>query len=85
MGQTKILDKSQLDPYKNTHLTRTHPFYHFYKIGSIPISKLHGALGLDCSNTSIDIFGNDVSTEHQTTSHMISMPGIAFSHHACRL
>jgi len=46
-----------------------------------PVDELHSALGLDGGNRGVDILGDDVSTVHQTASHVLSVAGIALGHH----
>jgi hypothetical protein len=43
---------------------------------------LDGALGLDGSNRSIDILGDNVSTVHHAAGHVLSVTGVALGHHA---
>jgi hypothetical protein len=46
---------------------------------------LDGLLGLDGGNSSVDVFGHDVSSVHEAASHVLSVSGIAFGHHVSRL
>ena len=48
-----------------------------------PVYELDGSLGLDGRNGSVDILGNDVSSVHHAASHVLTMSGIALSHHGC--
>merc|ERR1711973_641200 len=45
-----------------------------------PVHKLNGALGLDSGNGSIDILGDNISSEQQTASHVFAMARITFHH-----
>ena len=46
-----------------------------------PVNELNGSLGLDGGNGSVDILGDDVTSVHHGASHILSVSGIAFSHH----
>jgi hypothetical protein len=50
-----------------------------------PVNELNSTLGLDGSNGSVDILWNNISTEHHTASHELSVTGIALGHHVRRL
>jgi hypothetical protein len=50
-----------------------------------PVNKLNGPLGLDGGNSSVDILGDNVSTVHETASHVLSVTRITLGHHAGRL
>jgi hypothetical protein len=47
--------------------------------------KLDGPLGLDGSNSGVDILGHNVSTVHETAGHVLSVTRIALGHHTSRL
>merc|ERR1711934_972178 len=49
--------------------------------GWAPVDELDGALGLDGSNGSVDVLGDDVTTVHHTAGHVLAMTGIALGHH----
>lgn len=49
--------------------------------GGAPVDELDGSLGLDGGNGSVDILGDDVSSVHHGTSHVLSVSGVALSHH----
>jgi hypothetical protein len=46
-----------------------------------PIDELDGSLGLDGSNGSIDVLGDDVSSVHHRAGHVFTMSGVALGHH----
>jgi hypothetical protein len=46
-----------------------------------PIDELDGSLSLHNGNSRSDILRNDVSSVHETASHVLSVSGIAFGHH----
>lgn len=48
--------------------------------GRTPIDKLDGPLCLDVADGSIDILWDNVSSVQQTTSHVLSLPGVALDH-----
>merc|ERR1719293_280502 len=50
-----------------------------------PIHKLDAPLGLDGGNSSVDILGNDITTEEQTASHVLAMTRITLDHLVSRL
>ena len=41
---------------------------------------LDGSLGLDCSNGSVHVLGDDVSSEEQAAGHVLAMPWVTFDH-----
>jgi len=49
-----------------------------------PIDELDGSLGLDGSNSSIDILRDDITSVHHTASHVLTMSRVALSHHRSR-
>jgi len=51
-----------------------------FETSGTPVDKLDGTFGLDGCNGSIDILGDDVTTEQQTTSHVLAMTRITFHH-----
>merc|ERR1719424_2793015 len=53
--------------------------------GGAPVDKLDGALCLDCCNRCIHVLGDDVTTVHETTSHVLAVARIALHIHGCRL
>jgi hypothetical protein len=53
--------------------------------GRRPVDELNGSLGLDGSNRSVDILGDDISSVHQTASHVLSVAGVALGHHGSGL
>lgn len=46
-----------------------------------PVDELDGSLGLDGGNGSVDILGDDVTSVHHRASHVLTVSGIALSHH----
>ena len=50
-----------------------------------PVHELNGPLCLDGGNGSIDILGHNISTVHETASHVLSVTRIALGHHTSRL
>jgi hypothetical protein len=53
--------------------------------GRRPVNELNGSLGLDGSNGGVDILGDDISSVHQTASHVLSVAGVALGHHGSGL
>jgi hypothetical protein len=53
--------------------------------GGAPVNELDGALGLDGGNGSVDILGNDITTEHEAGSHVLAVAGVALNHHGSGL
>jgi len=51
-----------------------------FKASWAPVNKLNGALGFDSGDSSIDIFGDDISTEEQAACHVFAMTRITFHH-----
>lgn len=50
-----------------------------------PIDKLDCPLGSDIGHSRIDVFGDDVSSVQETTSHVFTLSWIAFDHLVVRL
>jgi hypothetical protein len=50
-----------------------------------PVNKLDSSLGLDCSNGSIDILRDNISSVEHGAGHVLSVSGVAFGHHVSRL
>lgn len=46
-----------------------------------PVDELDGSLGLDDSNGGVDILGDNISSVHETASHVLSVTGVALGHH----
>jgi len=46
-----------------------------------PVDELDGSLGLDGGDGSVNILGDDITSVHQAASHVLSVAGIALSHH----
>jgi len=46
-----------------------------------PIDELNGSLGLDGGNGGVDVLGDDVSSVHHGAGHVLSVSGVALSHH----
>ena len=45
-----------------------------------PVDELDGSLGLDGGDGSVDILGDNISSEQKTARHVLSVSGIAFYH-----
>jgi hypothetical protein len=45
-----------------------------------PVNELDGPLGLEGGNSSVDILGDNVTTIQETSSHVLSIAGIALHH-----
>jgi len=45
-----------------------------------PINELNSTLGLECSDSTVDIVGNDIATVQQASSHVLSISGVALDH-----
>jgi len=43
-----------------------------------PINELNGTLGLDLSDSRVDVFGNDISSVEKSASHVFTLTRIAF-------
>jgi hypothetical protein len=52
-----------------------------FESGGAPVNELNGTLGLDGGNRRVDILGDDVTTEHKTTSHEFTVTRVALGHH----
>ena len=50
-----------------------------------PIDELDSALGLDGSNSGVDVLGYNISTVHETAGHVLSVTGVALGHHVSGL
>jgi len=50
-----------------------------------PVDELDGTLGLDGGDSSVDILGDDITAVHHTASHVLTVTGVALSHHRRRL
>jgi hypothetical protein len=46
-----------------------------------PVDELDGSLGLDGSNRSVDIFGDDITSVHHGAGHVFSVSGVTLGHH----
>ena len=46
-----------------------------------PVNELDGSLGLDGGNGGVDVLGDDVTSVHKAASHVLSVTGVALSHH----
>ena len=51
-----------------------------FETGGAPVDELDSSLGLDGGDGSVDIFGDNISTEEQTTSHVLAVSRITFHH-----
>jgi hypothetical protein len=51
--------------------------------GGTPINKLYGPLGLDASNSSLDILGYNVTAVQQTASHCRNVRTSTIGHNYC--
>jgi len=49
--------------------------------GWAPVDELDGSLGLDGGNGGVDILRDDVTSVHQTASHVLTVSWIALNHH----
>ena len=49
-----------------------------------PVDELDGSLGLDGSNGSVNILGDDITSVHHRASHVFTVSGITLSHHVSR-
>jgi len=49
--------------------------------GGAPVNELNGSLGLDGSNGSVDILGDNISSVHHGASHIFSVTGVTLGHH----
>jgi len=49
--------------------------------GWAPVDELDGSLGLDGGDSGVDILGDDITSEHEAACHVLSVTGIALSHH----
>ena len=58
---------------------------HSLESSGTPVNKLNGTLGLDGGHSSVDILGDDVTTVHQTASHVLAMTWVTLGHHGGRL
>jgi len=49
-----------------------------------PVDELDGSLGLDGGNGSVDILGDDITSVHHAAGHVLTVSGVALSHHGGR-
>jgi hypothetical protein len=48
--------------------------------GGRPVHELNGTLGLDGSNSGVDILGDDITTVHKADSHVLTVSRVALNH-----
>ena len=53
--------------------------------GWAPIDELDGSLGLDGGDSGVDILGDDITSVHETASHVLSVSWVTLGHHGCWL
>mmetsp|Transcript_36078 Transcript_36078/g.56472 ORF Transcript_36078/g.56472 Transcript_36078/m.56472 type:complete len:336 (+) Transcript_36078:79-1086(+) len=53
--------------------------------GGAPVDELDGSLGLDGRDGGGDLLGDDVSTVHQTSGHVLALAGLALDKHVLLL
>jgi hypothetical protein len=46
-----------------------------------PVDELDGSLGLDGGDGGIDVLWNDITSVHQTASHVFTVSWVTLSHH----
>mmetsp|Transcript_35141 Transcript_35141/g.25614 ORF Transcript_35141/g.25614 Transcript_35141/m.25614 type:complete len:447 (+) Transcript_35141:68-1408(+) len=46
-----------------------------------PVNELDGSLGLDGGNGGVDILGDDITSVHEATGHVLSVSGVTLGHH----
>merc|ERR1712172_209710 len=51
-----------------------------FETSGTPINKFNGALGLDGSNGSVDILGDNITSVEHAAGHVLAVTGIAFDH-----
>jgi len=49
--------------------------------GGAPVDELDGPLGLDGGDSGVDILGDDITSVHKAAGHVLTVAGIALSHH----
>ena len=49
--------------------------------GWAPVDELDGSLGLDGGDSGVDILGDDITSVHETASHVLSVSWVALGHH----
>merc|ERR1712054_598133 len=49
--------------------------------GWAPVDELDGSLGLDGSNSGVDILWDDITSVHEAASHVLSVSWVAIGHH----
>jgi hypothetical protein len=49
--------------------------------GGAPIDELDGSLGLNGGNGGVNVLGDNVTSVHHGTSHVLSVSGITLGHH----
>jgi len=52
--------------------------------GRAPVHELDGTLGLDGSNSGVDILRNNIPAEHKAACHVLSVTRVALGHHGRR-
>merc|ERR1711968_187093 len=50
-----------------------------------PVDELDGALGLDGGDGGVDVLGDDVTTVHHASGHVLTVTRVALGHHVGRL
>jgi len=49
--------------------------------GGAPINELDGSLGLNGGNGGVNVLGDNITSVHHGTGHVLSVSGITLSHH----
>ena len=49
--------------------------------GWAPVDELNSSLGLDGSNSGVDVLWNDITSVHEAASHVLSVSWVALGHH----
>merc|ERR1712054_650631 len=49
--------------------------------GWAPIDELDGSLGLDGSDSGVDVLWNDITSVHEAAGHVLSVSWVALGHH----
>jgi hypothetical protein len=50
-----------------------------------PVDELDSTLGLDGGHSGVDVLGDDITTEHHTTGHVLTVTGVTLGKHVTGL
>jgi len=56
-----------------------------FETSRAPVNELDGSLGLNGGDGGVDILGDDITSVHEATGHVLSVSGVTLGHHGCGL